>query len=451
MGDGIDCRWTPLARHLMKDYVSWGRYPKAIPAAVHRVHWTDELLPNTTCSLLPYGNGRSYGDSCLNDGGVLLDMRDLNRMLSFDRSTGVLRCEAGVLLADILVLAVPMGWFLPVTPGTRFVTVGGAIANDVHGKNHHRTGTFGQHVLGMALRRSDRGIVLCSATENTELFHATIGGLGLTGVILWAEIRLRPIANHAVDSETIRFPNLDAFFDLSSESDRDYEYTVAWVDCLARGNALGRGLFMRGSHAAPQERLPAPSGRTRSFPVDMPFPLVNAWSLRAFNNLYYRKQLARVHRSITHYKSFFFPLDNILHWNRLYGRRGFLQYQCVVSPESAKESVRALLEAIATARSGSFLSVLKVFGNRFSPGLLSFPRPGVTLALDFPNQGRRTLDLLDQLDRIVASAGGAVYPAKDARMSGEHFLQYFPRWKEFQRHIDPRFSSSFWRRITTRI
>ena len=432
----------------MKGYASWGRYPKAIPAMVYGPHWADELFPKDAHFLLPYGNGRSYGDSCLNDGGALLDMRGLDRFLSFDHSTGILRCEAGVLLADILALVVPMGWFLPVTPGTRFVTVGGAIANDVHGKNHHRTGTFGQHVQRLALRRSDQGVVLCSVTENADLFHATIAGLGLTGAILWAEIQLRPIANAAMDTETIRFSNLDAFFDLSGESDRDYEYTVAWIDCLAQGKSLGRGLFMRGNHATPQEKLPAPPGKTRGFPVDMPFPLVNVWSLRAFNSLYYRKQFAKMRRTITHYEPFFYPLDGVLHWNRLYGRRGFLQYQCVVPPESAKESIRVLLEIIATARSGSFLAVLKVFGNRFSPGLLSFPRPGATLALDFPNQGQHTLDLLDQLDTIVASTGGAVYPAKDARMSGEHFRQYFPRWEEFQRYIDPRFSSSFWRRVT---
>ncbi len=432
----------------MKGYASWGRYPKAIPTKVYCPHWADELFPKGAHFLLPYGNGRSYGDSCLNDGGALLDMRGLDRFLSFDHSTGILRCEAGVLLADILALVVPVGWFLPVTPGTRFVTVGGAIANDVHGKNHHRTGTFGQHVQRLALRRSDQGVVLCSVTENADLFHATIAGLGLTGAIVWAEIQLRPIANAAMDTETIRFSNLDAFFDLSGESDRDYEYTVAWIDCLAQGKSLGRGLFMRGNHATPQEKLPAPPGKTRGFPVDMPFPLVNAWSLRAFNSLYYRKQFAQMRRTITHYEPFFYPLDGVLHWNRFYGRRGFLQYQCVVPPESAKESIRALLEIIATARSGSFLAVLKVFGNRFSPSLLSFPRPGATLALDFPNQGQHTLDLLDQLDTIVASAGGAVYPAKDARMSGEHFRQYFPRWEEFQRYIDPRFSSSFWRRVT---
>jgi FAD/FMN-containing dehydrogenase len=434
----------------MKNHPSWGRYPKATPVAVYHTHWMDDPLPDSPQSLLPYGNGRSYGDSCLNDGGAILDARGLDRWQSFDRSTGVLRCEAGVLLADILALVVPMGWFLPVTPGTRFVTVGGAIANDVHGKNHHRTGTFGQHILRLALRRSSQGIIICSPSENTDLFHATIAGLGLTGLILWAEIQLRQIANPAMDTETIRFRNLDAFFDLSDESDRDYEYTVAWIDCLARGRSLGRGLFMRGNHAATREKLPTHAGKTHSFPMETPFPLVNAWSLRTFNSLYYRKQLAQMRRAITHYEPFFYPLDGILHWNRLYGRPGFLQYQCVVPTEVAKDSIRTLLDAIATARSGSFLAVLKVFGNRISPGLLSFPRPGATLALDFPNQGVRTLDLLNQLDRIVAAAGGAVYPAKDARMSGEHFRQYFPLWTKFQTYIDPRFSSSFWRRVTTR-
>ena len=432
----------------MSDYLSWGRYPQVVPAAVHRVHWTDEDWPSGHASMLPYGNGRSYGDSCLNDGGTLLDMRGLNRILDFDRSTGILRCEAGVLLADILSLVVPMGWFLPVTPGTRFVTVGGAIANDVHGKNHHRTGTFGQHVLRLALRRPDQeGVILCSASESEALFRATIAGLGLTGIILWAEIKLRTIANAAVDSETIRFAHLKAFFELSAESDHDYEYTVAWIDCLASGKSLGRGLFMRGNHAAPQEKLPTAPRKHRSFPLEIPYPLVNAWSLRAFNSLYYRKQLASVKRSISHYEPFFYPLDSILHWNRLYGQRGFLQYQCVVPPDSAADAIRALLETIAKAKSGSFLAVLKMFGDRQSSGLLSFPRPGATLALDFPYQGQRTLDLLNNLDKIVASSGGAVYPAKDARMSGEHFRQYFPCWEEFQHFIAPQFSSAFWRRV----
>ena len=430
-------------------YVSWGRYPKIPPAAeAYRYYWTDQPLPTTTHTLLPYGNGRSYGDCCLNGKEALIDMRPLDRFLSFNPETGILRCEAGTLLADILSTVVPHGWFLPVTPGTRFVTVGGAIANDVHGKNHHRTGTFGSHVRNLVLRRSDLGIVQCSQKENQQLFHATIAGLGLTGLILQAEIQLRPITNPGIHVETIRFPNLDGFFDLSIESDRDNEYTVAWIDCLARGRSLGRGHFIRGNHATSQEKLPPSPGKTWSFPVELPFPLVNTWSLKAFNSLYYRKQLVQTRHTYIHYEPFFYPLDGIRYWNRIYGRQGFLQYQCAVPTTSARESIRVLLETIASARKGSFLSVLKVFGNRPSPGMLSFPRPGVTLALDFPNEGQPTLDLLDQLDLIVAGAGGAVYPAKDARMSANHFQEYFPRWKEFESLVDPRFSSSFWRRVT---
>ena len=205
---------------------------------------------------------------------------------------------------------------------------------------------------------------------------------------------------------------------------------------------------MRGNHAAQPGRLTARVGRTHTVPVEIPFPLINSISLRAFNSLYYYKQVGRMRRVTMHYEPFLYPLDGVRHWDRLYGRKGFLQYQCVVPPEYAKASIRDLLETIARARMGSFLAVLKVFGNSGPPGLLSFPRPGITLALDFPNQGQRTLKLLNKLDHIVAAAGGAVYPAKDARMSSEHFRKYFPRWEEFQHHIDPRFSSSFWRRVT---
>jgi FAD/FMN-containing dehydrogenase len=432
----------------MNQYNSWGRYPRLAPAAVSRRHWTDEPLPNASSSMLPYGNGRSYGDSCLNDHGLLLDMRSLDRMIAFDPVAGVLRCESGVLISDILAFAVPQGWFPAVSPGTRFVTVGGAIANDVHGKNHHRTGSFGQHVSRFALQRSDQGIVHCALNENSALFHATIGGLGLTGIILWAEIQLRRIVNTAMTTETIRFPNIEAFFDLSQQSDTDYEYTVAWVDCLAKGSSLGRGLFLRGNHASVQETRPPEPRKAIGFPTDLPFPLVNALTLKAFNELYYHKQFSPTRRKVMHYEPFFYPLDSIRNWNRLYGRKGFLQYQCVVPPEVAKSSIRALLEAIAAARTGSFLAVLKIFGDQPATGLLSFARRGTTFALDFPNRGQATLDLLEQLDRIVAAAGGAVYPAKDARMSAHHFQQYFPRWNEFQKFIDPNFSSSFWRRVS---
>lgn len=429
------------------DYPSWGRYPASRPARVHRLRWRDERLPVCRERILPYGNGRSYGDSCLNDAGVLIDMRGLDRFIHFDRQAGVIRCEAGVLLSDILDLVVPAGWFLPVTPGTRFVTVGGAIANDVHGKNHHRAGSFGRHVRAFELLRSDGTRQLCTPEQNADWFAATIGGLGLTGAIVWAELALAPIPGPMMSVETIRMRSLDAFFALSAESDRDYEYTVAWVDCLARGNALGRGLFMRANHVRGASGA-ARAGRLQPVvPITPPFSLVNDWSLRPLNALYYhRLRRERVQR-VGHYEPFFYPLDGVRHWNRLYGPRGFLQYQCVVPERSGPDVITRLLERIAEARTGSLLSVLKVFGDRPSPGWLSFPRPGVTLALDFPNRGRRTLDLLTRLDELVLAAGGAVYPAKDARMSPALFRQAFPRWTCLGRYVDPAFSSDLWRRL----
>lgn len=433
-------------------YQSWGRYPPQARQTAVRLRWRDEPLPSEVeqgASLLPYGNGRSYGDSCLNDGGVLLDTRGLDRFIRFDTAAGLLCCESGVLLSTILDFIVPRGWFLPVTPGTKYVTVGGAIANDVHGKGHHRQGTFGCHVRRFELLRSNGSRLVCSPHENGEWFRATIGGLGLTGVIVWAEIALKRIVNPHLDCETVRCRNLEEFLDLFGESDRDYEYTVGWLDCLARGASLGRGLLMRANHAGEGCPIrPRPPRRLLSVPAQPPVSLVNGLTLRVFNRLYYHRYLAGRRRSVVHYERFFYPLDSICDWNRIYGPRGFLQYQCVVPVAERQEPVRELLRRIAIGGTGSFLTVLKVFGDRRSPGLLSFPRPGVTLALDFPNKGQSTLRLLESLDEIVRQAGGAVYPAKDARMSAESFRHYYPDWKEMRDYVDPRFSSSFWRRVT---
>ena len=423
---------------------SWGRYPRA-HQTIAPLHWRDAELPTADGSMLAYGNGRSYGDVCLNDGGTLLHTRGLDRYIEFNPATGILRCESGVLFSEILDFAVPQGWFLPVTPGTRYVTVGGAIANDVHGKNHHGAGTFGEHVRRFELLRSDGRRIECSPEENVDLYTATVGGLGLTGVIVWAEFQLLRIASPWMAQETRRFGNLAEFFALSTESERDYAYTVAWIDCAASGKAFGRGVFFRANHAPAMAATRMPKQRRLSVPVTPPFSLINSLSLRAFNTLYFHR--AREGHAIVHYEPYFYPLDAIAEWNRIYGPQGFLQYQCVVPPMASEAAIAELLRTIAASGSGSFLAVLKVFGDRPPAGILSFPRAGTTLALDFPNHGATTFALLDRLDDIVAAAGGAVYPAKDARMSGARFRQYFPRWQSMLPHIDPKFSSGFWRRV----
>ena len=396
--------------------------------------------------MLAYGNGRSYGDVCLNQGGMLLRTRQLDRFISFDAATGILECEAGVLMSEIIDLVLPQGWFPYVTPGTAFVTVGGAIANDVHGKNHHRAGCFSHHVLELRLLRSDGSRLSCSMEENPRWFQATVGGLGLTGLITQAKMRLRRVIGAWIRGDSRRFANLSEFFSLSKDSDQDYEYTVAWIDCGARAKALGRGVFMRGNHSSGSEVEPK-----RAFfraPLTPPVSLVNGLSLDLINTLYYRRGSASKADALWHYREFLYPLDGILEWNRIYGPNGFFQYQCVIPANCALDSLREMLQRISASGTGSFLTVLKNFGPRASLGMLSFPRPGTTLAIDFPNRGEATLRLLESLDQITRSAGGAVYPAKDGRMSASSFQQYFPAWQDFMNYVDPRFSSSFWRRVT---
>ncbi len=426
---------------------SWGHYPSSSPRQIRRCRNAPAPdLPDESLSCLPFGNGRSYGDVCLNNNGALLLTRSLDRLMAFDPATGVLRAEAGVLLAEILTLIVPQGWFLPVTPGTQFVTLGGAIANDVHGKNHHVAGSFGCHVRAFELLRSDGNRLLCTPEQNTEWFQATVGGLGLTGLITWVEIQLQRIANPWIVAENRRFASLDEFLALDAEYEAHYPYIVSWIDCAATGRALGRGIYMAGMHAPPGLlKPPPPQRRGLTVPFMPPISLVNSLSVAAFNRLYYH--LPRPSRGLIPYQPFFYPLDNLREWNRLYGRQGFFQYQCVIPPANAHAALREILARIVASGQGSMLAVLKRFGDKTSGGLLSFPRPGVTLALDFPNRSQSTLDLLERLDEVTRQAGGAVYPAKDARMSGDSFRHYYPQWTEFSRSIDPRFSSSFWRRV----
>jgi FAD/FMN-containing dehydrogenase len=389
-----------------------------------------------------YGLGRSYGDACLNPNGVLWSTATLDRLAAFDEATGRLVCEPGVRLLDIQRLMIPRGWSLPVVPGTQLVTVGGAIANDVHGKNHHNAGTFGDHVAALSLMRTDGETIECGPGRRPEWFAATVGGLGLTGLIAEAELQLRRTPGPWLEAETLPFKGLDAFFQLSSESEPGWEHTVSWIDCTSGANV--RGLFMRANPTKSGGRLR--HARQKKFPFTPPVSLVNRLTLRALNEAYYALTRRHVGRRVVHYEPFLYPLDGIGHWNRLYGPRGFYQYQCVVPPASGRQAVSDMLEAIARAGEGSILAVLKTFGDRTPPGLLSFVAPGVTLALDFQNRPG-VLALFERLDAIVRAAGGRIYLAKDARMPREMFEATYPRLPEFLAYRDPGISSGMSRRL----
>ena len=431
---------------MMRNVSSWGRLT-ADPH--HLINLNDpttvkDSISNGALPGLAYGMGRSYGDVCLNPGGTLWVTTGLNHFISFDDRTGRLVCEAGVLLRDIQRLMIPRGWILPVTPGTQMVTVGGAIANDVHGKNHHILGSFGDHVQRITLVRTNGDVIHCGPGEHPNWFSATVGGLGLTGVILQAEIQLRRIPGPWLDTETVPYANLDEFFHLADNSEADWEHTVSWIDCIA-GNE-GRGLFMRGNPIDVGQR-PEPKEHKRTMPFTPPVSLVNRLSLRPFNIAYYNLKKWQDSRKIVHYESFFYPLDNLLEWNRMYGPKGFFQYQSVVPREAGQDVIQAMLKEIALSGEGSFLAVLKTFGNRQSVGMLSFPQPGVTLALDFPNKGERTQKIFERLDAIVREAGGRIYLAKDARVSRELFEAGYPRLSEFLKYRDPGISSGLSRRL----
>lgn len=431
-------------------FPSWGRYPHW-PQKGACVAWPQELtsvihdLASRHGHTLAYGNGRSYGDSCLAQSAQVVSMASLDRFIEVDWTHGTITAEAGVTLAQILELAIPRGWFLPVTPGTQYVTLGGAIANDVHGKNHHVRGTFGGHVLQFGLVREQQAMT-CSAQQNPLLYQATIGGLGLTGVIAWAQLQLVPITSSQIDGSMERFANLGEFFALSTELDSQHEYSVAWIDCLAKGKDAGRGVFIVGDHAK-YGTLEAGSHKKLNVPLTPPISLINNLSLRGFNEAYWRKHPRTRTPMRSHYEPFFYPLDKMLNWNRIYGRKGFQQYQCVIPDANAATAMPELLEAIAQSGQGSFLAVLKCCGEAVSPGLLSFPMPGTSLALDFPNSANLPA-LFERLDSIVRAARGRLYPAKDAHMSGSDFRAAYPQWEQLERLRDPSILSRLWKRVT---
>ena len=392
---------------------------------------------------LARGMARSYGDACLNPGGLVWSTPRMDRFIEFDSTTGRLTCEAGALLLDVQNVFAPQGWSLPVTPGTQMVTIGGAIANDVHGKNHRRMGSFGNHVLGLRLARTDGSAIDCGPARHPELFAATIGGIGLTGVITQAEIQLDPIPGEYLQTETIPFHDLGAFFAIDHASATDWEHTAAWIDCLS---PTVRGIFKRANWTR-LEGAPVRKRRGLATPLTPPVSLVNPLSLKIFNSLYFRHQARRSGPAVVHYRPFFYPLDRIRGWSRMYGPKGFFQYQSVVPHKNGLDATRAMLKSVAQTGEGSFLAVLKTFGERQPVGMLSFPQPGVTLALDFPNRGSRTLALFERLDAIVREAQGRLYLAKDARMSRDFFEASFPRLAEFRAFRDDGVTSAMSRRL----
>ncbi len=438
-----------LEFHERDDYLSWGRVERR-PQVVARPASRRDLAPLAHGERRPrlaVGLLRSYGDSCLATGAALLDLTRLDHFIAFDEETGLLTAEAGVSLGEIMRVFVPRGWFPPVTPGTRFVTLGGAVANDVHGKNHEAAGTIGRHVASLTLLRSDAGEVTCSPTGNAELFAATVGGLGLTGIITTVTLRMRRIQSAFVDAEKLAYGNLDEFFALNAASEGAFEHLVAWFDCTAGSRNLGRGIFSRANWSPFGALEPHREPGLLRVPVEFPSFAINRLSLRAINVAYRALELRGLGRHRLHYGPFFHPLDTIQGWSRVYGRAGMYQYQCVLPPETAADATRALLDAISRSGEGSFLAVLKAFGALPSPGLLSFPRPGITLAVDFANHGARTLALFERLDTIIREAGGRLYPAKDGRISREMFAAGYPELARFARSVDPACTSDFWERV----
>lgn len=405
----------------------WGRYPRI------QANWVfpkDLIELQSTVAqpsaLIARGLGRSYGDSSLAD--WVVETRLINRFINFDEGTGFLTCDAGVSLAEIHEVFVPKGWFLPVTPGTKFVTVGGAIASDVHGKNHHVDGTFSQHVAEVTMVLGNGQQITASPTENADLFYATCGGMGLTGIIVNARIRLKPISSSQIIETTIKAPNLDAVFEAFEENYRA-TYSVAWIDCLAKGKKLGRSLLMLGEHAQSGELI-VPNTKALSVPIDMPAGLLNRASIQAFNHLYYNRVKEPRHTRTVHYEPFFYPLDKLAHWNRLYGKSGFIQYQFVLPKAAGLSGMRKILEKIAASGKGSFLAVLKAFGQA-NQNLMSFPVEGYTLALDFKAEPS-VFALLNEIDKLVLHYGGRLYLTKDARMSEATFKASYENWQIFE-------------------
>jgi FAD/FMN-containing dehydrogenase len=417
---------------------SWGRAKHSETTIVSSINHSNVLV---------VGSKLSYGDSCLNTDGNLYLNKSNNCILEFNPIEGTIKAETGITFDALLKFLVPRGFFLPVTPGTKFITLGGAIANDIHGKNHHKDGNFGRWITSLTLNRMS-SLVTCSPVENNELFKATIGGLGLTGYIQDCTFKLIKINSSSIDTETIKFSTVDDFFKINEES-YNFRYTVAWIDCLSSKAANGNlnGLYIRGNHSSFGDLKIHKEPGFKRIPLNFPSWVLNKLTVKIFNFLYFNKQISKIKKATTHYDPFFYPLDAIKDWNKIYGKSGLFQFQCVIPMKNAKPTLIELLRLIGESGQGSFLCVLKTFGSVPSEGILSFPKEGITLALDFSNLGDKTLHLLHKLYETVEESDGKIYPAKDQILNRNQFEKMYPSYKDFIKYLDPKFSSDWWKRV----
>lgn len=415
---------------MKKLITNWNNFP-VVEAREISFDYEREIALKLAQSSIPHGNGRCYGDASLSS-DVVNTLR-YDKVVAFDEVNGIITCQSGLLLSDLLQIIVPRGWFLPVTPGTKFITIGGAVASDVHGKNHHVDGSFSRHIVSMSLLTGTGGTIICSRDVYPDLFWATCGGMGLTGIILEVKFKLKRIHTSFIRQRQIKARNLEHVMTLFDEN-MGYTYSVAWIDCLKSGKNFGRSILMVGEHAvqdevASEKTLMPKEKALFTVPFYFPSFVLNGFSVKMFNALYYLKNYKNIMDSVGHYDSFFYPLDSILSWNKIYGKKGFVQYQFVLPLEASKKGLVDILTRINRHGTGSFLAVLKLFGKQND--LISFPMEGYTLALDFPIRPG-LFEFLDELDTIVADYGGRIYLSKDARMKNEIFWKTYPRATEFR-------------------
>lgn len=436
---------------MKKLITNWNNYP-VVEANETSFDYEKEIASKLAQSSIPHGNGRCYGDASLS--AEVINTLRYDKVLAFDELNGIITCQSGLLLSDLLQIIVPRGWFLPVTPGTKFITIGGAVASDVHGKNHHVDGSFSRHIISMSVLTGTGETFICSAANYSDLFWATCGGMGLTGIVLDVKFRLKRVNTAYIRQRQIKARNLEEVMDLFEENSAS-TYSVAWIDCLKKGKSFGRSILMLGEHANSDEvrrdKVLEPREKALlTVPFYFPSFVLNGYSMKVFNALIYAKNYKKTMDSVVHYDGFYYPLDSILSWNKIYGKKGFVQYQFVLPLAASKEGLTNILRRISGHGTGSFLAVLKLFGEQ--DDLISFPMKGYTLALDFPIRPG-LFEFLDELDHIVAQYGGRIYLSKDARMKKEIFWSTYPRAGEFQEIIkryDPqnRFVSRLSERLT---